>query len=73
MAPRARRFGFASLPALLALSAALSFAGRASAQSSTAQARALFKEARALMDREITRLQPRIDSILASYGVPLSR
>jgi len=28
---------------------------------------------RALMDREIVRLQPRIDSILTSYGVPLVR
>ena len=28
---------------------------------------------RVLMDREITRLQPRIDSILTSYGVPLVR
>ncbi|HZI42544.1 MAG TPA: substrate-binding domain-containing protein [Gemmatimonadaceae bacterium] len=29
--------------------------------------------ASALMDREITRLRPRIDSVLTSYGVPLAR
>jgi hypothetical protein len=69
MAPRARRF--ASLPALLALSAALSFAGRASAQSSTAQARALFKEARTLMDRErFEKACPKLEeSLRLDYGM----
>jgi hypothetical protein len=71
MAPLARHFGFASLPALLAVSAALSLSGRASAQSSTAQARALFKEARALMDHErYEKACPKLEeSLRLDYGM----
>jgi hypothetical protein len=71
MALRARRFCSASIPAALALSAALSFSGRASAQSSTAQARALFKEARTLMDREhYEKACPKLEeSLRLDYGM----
>jgi hypothetical protein len=71
MAPRARRSGLASLPALLALSAALTLSGRASAQSATAQARALFKEARTLMDRErYEKACPKLEeSLRLDYGM----
>jgi hypothetical protein len=74
MASRSRRSSFAELRALLVLSAALtaaSFAGSASAQSSTAQARALFREARNLMDKErFEQACPKLEeSLRLDYGM----
>jgi hypothetical protein len=81
MAPRSRWSRFADLRAPLALSAALTatavagstfcFEGSAWAQSSTAQARALFREARSLMDHErYEQACPKLEeSLRLDYGM----